>query len=262
MATTTGMMTKELAFIKWLDENEMDVFTLKDIRKKAGKAFQNIDFTINRLARKGILVKIENAKYCRHNFRNEYVLGNYLANDGIIAYWTALNKHGLTEQFPNSIFVQTAKYIREKQIFGVKYKFIHVPKRKLSGYEIYGSGNHRYRMSNIEKTIVDCFDLPQYSGGYAELLRAFNSSKLDAKKMVKYCKAIDNIAVTKRMAFLSDLLQKENMKPFIDYVKGIVNKKYNLFDPVGLDEGEFVKEWTLRLNISKEDILEICNKVY
>ena len=255
-------MTKQLNLIRWLDENEVDIFTLKDIRKTAGKLLENIDTTVNRLARKGLLVKLENGKYCRHTFRNEYVIGNYLANDGVIAYWTALNKHGLTEQFPNSIFVQTSRHIREKKVFGVIYKFIHIPNRKLTGYEIHGSGNHQFRMSDIEKTIVDCFDLPEYSGGYGELIRAFNTAKTDAKKMVKYCKAINNIAATKRMAFLAELFQKENMKPFIDYARGIVNPKYNLFDPIGLEEGEFVNKWRIRLNISREDILEISNKQY
>lgn len=260
--TPAKHITKQLTLIKLLDEQEIDIFTLEGIRKKFEKTIKNIDLAIKGLTQKGLLKRIEQGKYCRHTFRNEYVIGNYLANDGVIAYWTALNRHGLTEQFPNSIFVQTTNDIREKQIFGVKYKFIRVPKRKLIGFKIQGSGNHQFPMTDLEKTIVDCFDLPEYSGGYAELIRAFNTAQLDAKKMVKYCKAINNIAATKRMAFLAELLKKDNMTIFIDYAKGIVNKKYNPFDPIGLDEGEFVKEWTLRMNISREDILEICNKVY
>ena len=75
--------------------------------------------------------------------------------------------------------------------------------------------------------------------------------------------------------FLKSTLTKENTEGIDEWIepdiatqyiesqaKGIVNKKYNPFDPIGLDEGEFVKEWTLRMNISREDILEICNKVY
>jgi predicted transcriptional regulator of viral defense system len=28
-----------------------------------------------------------------------------------------------------------------------------------------GYGNERFRITGIEKTLLDCFDLPQYSGG-------------------------------------------------------------------------------------------------
>lgn len=66
-------------------------------------------------------------------------------------------------------------------------------------------------MTDVEKTIIDCFDLPQYSGGYAELIRAFNHANLNSEKMITYCKAINNIAIIKRMGYLSELLNKKGM---------------------------------------------------
>jgi predicted transcriptional regulator of viral defense system len=52
------------------------------------------------------------------------------------------------------------------------------------------------------------------------------------------------------------------MKSFINFALKEVNEKYNLFDPFGIEEGEFVNKWRLRLNISSEEILDICNKQY
>jgi predicted transcriptional regulator of viral defense system len=80
--------------------------------------------------------------------------------------------------------------------------------------------------------------------------------------MVAYCTAIANIAVTKRMGFLAELLKNKGLKTFIKYAKQQVNKKYNVFDPAGTDKGEFVNDWRLRLNISRDEILDICNKQY
>ena len=253
---------QQLSFIKLLDEYEINIFTLNDIEKRIQHSFKDIREITEKLMQKGLLIRLEKGKFCRHNFNDEWVISNYLVKDGVVAYWSALNRHGLTEQFPNTVFVQTAKEKKEKNILGVDYKFIRVAKRKLTGYKMFGFGNNQYRMSDIEKTIVDCFDLPEYSGGYAELIRAFNSAPLDAKQMVKYCKIINNIAATKRIAFLADLLQKPNFDVFLNYAKGIVNGKYNLFDPIGLDTGEHVSKWKVRLNISREEILGICNKTY
>ncbi|MFA6654192.1 MAG: hypothetical protein WCS93_07625, partial [Candidatus Delongbacteria bacterium] len=66
----------------------------------------------------------------------------------------------------------------------------------------------------------------------------------------------------KRMGFLAELFNKEKLKKFITYAKSIVNERYNVIDPSGNDEGEFDNNWRLRLNVSKEKILNIINAEY
>jgi len=136
-----------------------------------------------------------------------------------LAYWSALNAHGLTEQFPNKVFIQTPKPKRNKTVFGTSYKFVIAATSKITGILTQGQGNIKYWITDIEKTIVDCFDLPEHSGGYAELIRAFNRTKLTSDKMITYCMAIDNFAATKRMGFLSELLEKKGLTAFIRYAK-------------------------------------------
>ena len=124
------------------------------------------------------------------------------------------------------MFIQTSKPKRNKTVFGTSYKFVNVAASKITGILTQGQGNRKYWITDIEKTIVDCFDLPEHCGGYAELL------------------------------------DKKSLKNFIRYAKQQINKKYNVFDPAGTDNGEFVNGWRLRLNISHEEILDICNKQY
>lgn len=245
-----------------LDDHELNIFSLATVKKMAGKRFSNIEELVENLVHKKILSRIERGKYCRVNFRDENVIGCFLVADGTVAYWSALNKHGLTEQFPNTVFIQTTKLKPAKTVFGTKYQFVKVTKSKKVGTVKEGFGNNQYSMTDVEKTIVDCFDLPQYSGGYAELLRAFNQADLNESKLIAYCKAINNKAVTKRLGLLAEMLKPDYLKTFIAYAKKEVNPKYNLFDPAGQQEGEFVNTWRLRLNISREQIIEIVNKQY
>ena len=93
--------------LKLLDENELDIFTNRSFAERTQLHLADWMPQLRTLIKNGLVDIIERGKYCRHNFRNEYVISNYLAEDGVIAYWTALNLHGLTEQFPNTIFVQT-----------------------------------------------------------------------------------------------------------------------------------------------------------
>jgi hypothetical protein len=42
----------------------------------------------------------------------------------------------------------------------------------------------------------------------------------------------------------------------------MVNPKYNLFDAQGINSGEFIADWKLRMNISRENITDIINGQY
>lgn len=259
---SANLTPKQLDFIRLLDDFEIDIFRFTDIERQIHHKFENLNEVLENLVDKKIIARIEKGKFCRSNFRNENVIGCFLVPDGAVSYWSALNKHGLTEQFPNVLFIQTTRNKHEKNVFGTTYKFVRVHARKVMGIISEGTGNNQFRITDMEKTLVDCFDLPEHSGGYAELLRAFSQAKLNSDKMIDYCTAIDNIAATKRMGFIAELLDKKGLKTFIKYAKQRVNVKYNAFDPVGNDMGEFVNDWRLRLNISRKEILDICNRQY
>lgn len=257
-----NLTQKQIAFMLLLDDYELDIFTLEGIKKRLGDKVGDANELIENLVHKGILSRIERGKYCRHNFRDEKVIGNFLVPDGTIAYWSALHHYGLTEQFPNSVFIQTTRVKQNKSAFGVYYKFIKISKSKKSGIRKEGYGNRTFRITSIEKTLADCFDLPQYSGGYAELIRAFKEAKMDGSQLIEACKAIHNVAAIKRMGYLAELCKKTELKDFIAFAENKVNKKYNLFDPAGTERGEFINKWKLRLNIPMEALKGILNKFY
>lgn len=246
-------------FIGMLDDYGYDVFNLDMIR--ATGLFTNTQITtaIWSLSRGGVINRLEKGKYVRSSFSDDNVIANFMAPDGGLAYWTALNAHGLTEQFANRLFVQTAmrkKRISEKTRY---YEFIKVPKSKLFGYKSYGYGNHTYKMTDVEKTIIDCFDLPQYAGWYQETIKALNNAKLYQSKMIKYCKQMNNISLIKRLGFLIDFLEKPNMQEFIEYARRVINRDYSLFEIGGDKYGEYNSKWKLVINIPKGEIIEIAN---
>lgn len=252
----------QMSVMRFIDENEMDIFSLEDIKELLGDESENINEIIENLVHKKFLSRIERGKYCRVNFRGEKVIGCFLVSDGAVAYWSALNLHGLTEQFPNTVFVQTTHMKKGKSVFGVAYHFVKIKKTKQSGIETQGVGSYKFRITDKEKTIVDCFDIPQYSGGYSELIRAFSIADVDQDKMIRYCKDIGNISVIKRLGFLTELLKKAKMSRFLKFAETAVNPRYVLLDPFGQEKGVFINKWKLRLNISKEELFEICNKQY
>ncbi len=249
-------------FLKYLEEEEISIFEIQNLKNTFGLDNRTINEIVENLVVKGFLSRIERGKYCRANFRNENIIGTFLAPKSAVAYWSALNLHGLTEQFPNKIFIQTTQVKKEVQFAGTTYQFIKIQLNKITGIIFNNYGNYKYPITDIEKTIVDCFDLPQYSGGFAELIRAFYNARLNSKKLIDYCTAINNIAVIKRLGFLAELFEKKNLSSFIQFAKSKVNRSYNLFNTFGESEGEPNNNWYLRMNLSKENILGIVQNRY
>lgn len=248
-------MTKsEKLLLTLFDSLEIDIFSIESLQK-----VHNINLIEWRIPFKGLINKsyfdiIEKGKYCRHNFRDEYVIGNYLAPEGAIAYWSALNLHGMTEQISNTVFVQSPKLKTDKTVFGVRYQFVKVKSTKIVGIETSGYGNHSYKITDQEKTIIDCFDLPEYGGEFPGIIRAFVSNDWNEQKLIQYAKQVNNVAAMKRMGYLAEIFDLP-LKDFIDFAKNKVTKTISLFDNAQTDMGTYITDWGLRMNIEKEDIL-------
>jgi predicted transcriptional regulator of viral defense system len=254
---TKSLTVEQMDFLKYLDNEEIQLFTLESVRKFTGDRAKTPNEIIENLVRKGFLLRLERGKYCRSTFGDENVTGTFIVSDGVIAYWSALHLHGLTEQFSNTVFVQTVFKKNPVTIMGTSYRFVRIAARKRTGISYNGYGNYRYPITDVEKTIADCFDLPQYGGGYAELVRAFAQAKPDAGKLTDYCEAINNIAATKRLGFLAELMEKQGMEDFVRYARTKINRTCNLLNPFGHADGELAGNWNLRLNITKETIRAI-----
>jgi len=259
---SSNLTKTQMEFLKMLDDYEIQLFKFSDIEKQLNQKFENLNEILENLVHKELLTRIEKGKFCRPNFRDEFVIGTFVVEESAISYWSALNLHGLTEQFANTVFIQTTNKKNDKNILGTAYKFVKIAAYKRVGIVWNGYGSFRYPITDIEKTIVDCFDQPQYSGGYAELIRAVSVAEMNSQKLINYCKAIKNIAVTKRIGFLVELFERKTLASFVDFAKTEVNNKYNLLDPQGFEEGEFVSEWRLRLNINKQELIGISNNQY
>lgn len=243
--------------LKILDEYEIDIFTEEDFLSRTGMTLRDWINPLRTLIKNGIIEIIEKGKYCRHNFRNEYVIGCYLASkEGAIAYWSALNLHGLTEQISNTVFVQMTKVKQDKEVFHIPYQFIKVKKEKFIGIEKTGYGNHSYLITDKEKTIVDCFDLPQYAGEFPGLIKAFVSNEWREEKLIEYAKSVNNQAAIKRMGFIAQSFELP-LNEFIEFAQSKVTRTISLLDNTLPDEGRVITNWGLRLNLSLEDLLQL-----
>jgi len=252
-----------IALLKYLEDHEILYFHLKDLTAQLPqKLAGNSNELVENLYHKGLLNRIARGVYVKPNYANLNVLATLLSPHSAIAYWSALHYHNLTERFPNTIFVKTTHRKRDANILGSKVKYITVKDAKHLGTITEGYGANRFSITDKEMTLVDCFDQPRYAGDFADLIKVFAHGKWGNHKLMEYTQAYGNITLTKRMGFLATLFQSDNLQGFIQYAKKQVNQRYSLIDAGGPDQGVFVSEWKLRLNVRREDLLQMAETEY
>ena len=88
--TSENLTQPQLNLMLLLDEYEMDIFSLEDIKELVPEQEEDVNELIENLVHKKVFSRIQRGKYCRANFRDEKVIGSFLVPDGAIAYWSAL----------------------------------------------------------------------------------------------------------------------------------------------------------------------------
>jgi len=176
---------------------------------------------------------------------NEFVIGSELVKPYSVSYWSALNYHGLTEQFPGTVFIQTTsrKKKSELKIFGVKYKIVKVIESKFYGIDKVWIENVSVNITDKEKTVVDCLDHPEYCGGVIEVAKALRNGDFNCDRMSKYARRINNSGVVRRLGYLCGLLNIQIDLPVID------TRNYLYLDPTMPKKGKRDSKWRLVLNV-------------
>jgi predicted transcriptional regulator of viral defense system len=180
-----------------------------------------------------------------HNF----VIASHLVEPYYIAYWSALNHHGLSEQIPRTTFIATTKPKMPLTILDSDYYFVAIEKRKFFGSQEIEIEDWKVSISTPEKTIADCLDHPEHSGGIDEVAKAiyFNHKDFDLAKVYKFAKRMENLTILKRLGYILEIAN------LLDTYKDVFahftpTKGYPALDPISPRKGRHNSRWGLLVN--------------
>ncbi len=214
---------------------------------------------LERLHNKGWIRRIRRGRFAVIPFSSgesrtpqlhEFIVAMELVSPAAIAYWSALNHHGMTEQLPRTVFVSTNHPVRRPpgEVLGMSYKIISLRHRKFFGVIKDWIDEMPFSVTDREKTIIDGLDLPQYVGGIEEIAKALSTvwTQLDESKLRKYAVKIGNSSVAKRLGFLMETLGIGNVEALRNAVP--LGSGFSSLDPTMPRQGKYNRRWGLLIN--------------
>jgi predicted transcriptional regulator of viral defense system len=261
--TITELGQKEAEFITRMASGKKPEFLIKDAvsfwgsREMAWKK-------LHVLERKGWIERIERGKYIiipleageeRKWSEDSYLIANALIRPAVISYWSAIRHWNWTEQIPNVMYVQTTsrKSKMSKTIFGVRYEIVKVNQKKFFGFATDWRKGNKILISDREKTLIDCADIPNRAGSIEELVKAIKegSKEISWTKLNNYARRFPSGAVKKRLGFLIE----ELVSPLPEEVSLILNEwRFTMTQgmspllPGTNAKGHYLRRWNLFVN--------------
>ena len=229
------------------------IFSIDEAEKILDVNRDSLRVILSRMEKNGLIERLEQGKYLvvpltsekGEYTLHEFVIGSALVEPYSIAYWSALNYHGLTEQIPSTIFIQTTsrKKNNDLNIFGIRYLLVKVSDYKFFGTEKIWIESLPVVVTSREKTIVDCLDKPEYCGGVVEVVKALNNGKFDLDLLASYAFAMKNSGVIRRLGFLCEVLNIVIDLPLVE------TRSYLYLDPTMPKKGPSNSKWRLKVNL-------------
>lgn len=263
--TTLGPASAEL--LLRLSEKGKSIFSIADAQAITNQSYERTADLLRKLARKRWLVRLVPGKYLivpleagleAIPMTDRYVIAREVLGPVpyYISHYSAMEMHQMTTQPVNTVYVTVAQRRRTRTIAGMEYRFIYASQRFFWGWEmIWATTEEQVRVSDLEKTLLDCAVRPELCGGLGELAKGLwlRKDDLDDSRLVEYVERLGHKAAAKRIGFLLETYGLGRPET-IDALQSHTNLGYDLLDPTLPDEGPHHARWRLRINLDPEEL--------
>jgi predicted transcriptional regulator of viral defense system len=199
-------------------EQGRDVLEATDIISLLGSENTGRKVTRN-LVRKGWLTRLGGGRYLllppergveSIGENNPLAVAAAAVKESYVGWWSAAAFHGFTTQQPAIVFVAVRRQVRPRTVEDAEIRFVVLAARKFFGFKSYSVYGRKTRISEPEKTLVDCVDRPDLSGGPAEVTRIVHAAmgEVDQRKLVDAAMHMKSVSLLQRLGFLTDLVER------------------------------------------------------
>ncbi len=235
-------------------------FTFSDAKRDSTLSSNSLRVLLHRLEKGGYIQRVEREKYIiiplgaekEEYTLHEFLLASMVIDDPCIAYWSALNYYGFTEQIPNTVFLQSLNRKKKTmgKVLGINYRVVRISSWKYFGTRNVWIEDERVRITDEEKTLVDCLDRPDLCGGVVEIMKGLRTDRIDHERLKDYSLNMRNTGIIRRLGYLLDILEIDGG------IAPIETRNYLFLDPTMVKKGVKNSKWRLVINIDSNELRE------
>lgn len=177
-----------------------------------------------------------------------------------VSYYSAMALHNMTFQPINTIFISTPARPQKKMVAHVPVQLVSCQPQSLRwGVEdVWVTKQEQVKVSDLERTILDALDRPDYSGGVTELAKGLwvQRTSINWRLLMDYLHKMDRGAVYRRLGYLVETFRLKLPTPLAHRLHQQAHRYLGhvRLDPTLPHEGRYVPRWRLQVNVDPEEL--------
>ena len=205
---------------------------------------------LRRYKKQGLISQVRRDLYVatdlatKASLAGKFEIAGHITPSSYLAYHAALEYHGLAHQVFYHLYVSSNKTFRNFDYDGISY--IYCPSKSDAGV-VRPVTDSYVRVTDLERTVVDCIDRIDLSGGLEELVQCFAIiTYINERKLLDYLNGFDKQFLYQKAGFILGYFQKE-MKlgdAFFEYCQSKIGKSTRYLTDTG-ESDTYFKEWKL-----------------
>jgi len=250
-----------------LNERRQPIFSIDDAAEITGLSKASAGRLLAKLEARGLLTRLKSGLYNLVPFEQgretEYVSDPYLIARALtrgepyyISHGSAFELHRMVTQPQLSIIVSCVKRLRPESIHGYDFRFIHVREDRLFGLaDHWITSEESVKISDMERTVIDALDQPQYVGGVADAAKGMwmKRDELNVPRLIDYALRFNVGAVIRRLGYLLEFYGLADRQR-LEALRVKLTPTYQRLDPLLPNEGRMLSRWRIRLNVDSDEL--------
>jgi predicted transcriptional regulator of viral defense system len=233
----------EAKIILSLEAEGSEVLSLENLRHRAGVAPGFARKLAHDLVRKGWLQRVRGGQYLLNPSRfgpealpdsDPLRMGSHVVSPYYFGYATAAELWGLLPQAGRVYYLVTTAPRVSVPVRPAQYRLVRVTPARFFGVRALRRRGVSIQVSDPERTVLDCLDRPELSGGIPGAAQVLASAKpqLDWPRLSRYLRRLGNRSLALRIGYLSEIVRPD-VPPSPDWIEEHRARPGEPFVPLG-----------------------------
>ena len=205
---------------------------------------------LRRYKKQGLITQVRRDLYVaadlatKASLANKFEIAGHITPSSCLAYHSALEYHGLAHQVFYTLYVSSKEMFRDFDFEGIRYVFC-LSKPEIG--VIRQVTDSFVRVTDLERTVLDCINRIDLSGGLEELVQSFALiTSINERRLSDYLAYLNKKYLYQKTGFILRYFQKEMRlsDDFFELCKSRAGKSVRYLTDTG-ESDSYHKEWRL-----------------